>query len=262
MFNCLFLNFWHKIIEQNIGCCRWKCSDDCTAWPGYSRLKALSTCPQTQPWGTAWSLFQSATTLLVKKYFLMTCLNSPGAVLNHSHTCCHWIPGRRDQHLSLQSPPRDPPSFLSPPQHTRPEPLSACHRTLPSPFAALLPSPGHVWAELSLAKQISQAFVLNAQLEVQVSSVNKDYSTRKPCQEVTTVIALKQIHAYVHLQDRVPTTSKLFLTYIPFIMIKVRFFHQSLVKWTDACIINYRNALWASIILWKEITKQRVLIHP
>lgn len=58
------------------------------------------------------------------------------------------------------------------------------------------------------------------------------------------------------------TTSKLFPTYIPFIIIKVRFFHQSLVKWTDACIINYRNALCPSIILWKGIAKQRVLIHP
>lgn len=79
---------------------------------------------------------------------------------------------------------------------------------------------------------------------------------------MTTVNIIKQIDTCIHLQDRVPTTSKLSPTYIPFIIIKVRFFHQSLVKWTDACIINYRNALCASIILWKGIAKQRVLIHP
>lgn len=43
------------------------------------------------------SLFQYFTTLSVKKFFLMSNLNLPGATWSHFLTFCHLSPGKRDQ---------------------------------------------------------------------------------------------------------------------------------------------------------------------
>lgn len=46
-------------------------------------------------------LLQCFTMLLVKKYFPCPVWAFSGAVLNRSYASYHWIPGGRDQHLSL-----------------------------------------------------------------------------------------------------------------------------------------------------------------
>lgn len=50
------------------------------------------------------SLFQCLNSLSVKKCFLMSSLNLPVAVLNHSCMSCLWIEGSRDQQLLLHLP--------------------------------------------------------------------------------------------------------------------------------------------------------------
>jgi len=56
------------------------------------RLQALTT--------SLGSLLQFLTTLLVKKCFLTSSITPPNSALNHSQASWHWVPGRRDQHLS------------------------------------------------------------------------------------------------------------------------------------------------------------------
>lgn len=47
-------------------------------------------------------LFQDFATHWIKKWFPTSILNLPGTILCHSHVSCHWIPGRRDEHLPPQ----------------------------------------------------------------------------------------------------------------------------------------------------------------